>query len=260
MEVFLLDSYKDFFSDDTVELHNTAEQLLRQNGLSNLNVKSANIKNQSGIIIDLDTNTEYNTTLSSCSCDDFTSRQLPCSHMYKLAAKLKKYTSKRELRPTKLIADFSGGYAAGWKFVVRPCAFLDIDIQYTVRTKDHVKKSILTQGKLYNFTSGSVFYNDPIAYNVSWGIALQSLLCSLQVTSTVPSYLEYYVEYDSVHKLLTRKSRINYGTVTFDVYHPNSSKTAEELVSSYTCQQDNFLKLLKTGVLIDVDNHHYRII
>jgi len=255
-----LDSYNDFFSADSVELHNTAEQLLRQNGLSNLDVKSASTIDSSGIILDHDTHTKYDTTLSSCSCDDFSVRQLPCSHMYKLASKLNKYASKRELRPTKLMADFSKGYADGWKFVIRPCNFLDIDVQYTVRASKGIKKSILTQGKLYNFTSGSVFYNDPIAYNVSWGIALQSLLCSIQVTSTVPSYLEYYVEYDSIHKLLTRKSRINYGTVNFNVYHPNSSKTAEELVASYICQQDNFLKLLKTGVVIDTDHISHHII
>ena len=47
-----------------------------------------NEKNMSGIFSSTTDIAYYETTLSSCTCYDFTERQLPCKHIYRLAVEL----------------------------------------------------------------------------------------------------------------------------------------------------------------------------
>lgn len=73
-------------------IHGLADQLKRQ--------KSARDKKTTPISIDRENETgifkgsgkaDYVTTLSNCTCTDFSRRKLPCKHMYRLAHELSKY-------------------------------------------------------------------------------------------------------------------------------------------------------------------------
>lgn len=68
--------------------HQLSEQLERQNRALDkmLTPLSINFDNNSGIF--KGTKGQYNTSLESCSCKDFSHRNLPCKHMYRLAHEL----------------------------------------------------------------------------------------------------------------------------------------------------------------------------
>lgn len=259
----MMEQIIDFFSIESLDLHNTPEQLSRQNRLSDISISRLDNNSQT-CYAKGKSGESYFVTLAECSCSDFMRRHLPCKHMYKLATELeeKKYLYKHE-RSTELIADFSDGYAANWKFIVRPCNYASLDIAYTPRvtkTEDGKAKkaTVLTQGAVYNFLPGAVFYDNNIAYTDVWERALGSLRYSLQINSSTPSTgASKVVVSDGI---LVNISTAIYGTVDFSVYRPNAGKTAEEKIGQYSCQQDEFLNLLKTGHFVDINGCHRSLI
>lgn len=151
-------------------------------------------------------------------------------------------------RTRELIADFSKGYAAGWKFIVRPCNYTELDILYGLRTDENVsseKKIVLTQGTCYNFLQGSIFYDNMVAYTDNWEDALKKINISLQV--------------DWVSESIRTKKEPIYGTIHFSVYKPNRDLTRLEKISSFSCRQDEFVSLLKTGEFIDTKGNKYNL-
>ena len=123
----------DFFSEESVDLHDTPEQLQRQDRLTELRVLQLDRVEGTGIVRSGsgDSGHSYETSLTKCQCVDFRQRHLPCKHIYRLAAELGVYRSISLKRSTELMADFSKGYADGWVFVVRPCNFPSLDIVYS---------------------------------------------------------------------------------------------------------------------------------
>lgn len=146
--------------------------------------------------------------------------------------------AKRRKRRLELIADFKDGFAADWAFAV-PKAFRDqLDIRLTERVKDKKSNWVWTQGNLFAFDVGHVFYDTPLAYHLSWNDALQVLRVALQVQFANPMGYDKQ-EPDGLYK----------GAIWFKVYQPNENATALIEVDSLTCNQVEFVQLLKSGVL-----------
>lgn len=274
----------DFFSETSVDLHSTPEQLQRQDRLSGLRVVQVDRVSKTGVVFSTgkDAPYSYRTSLTTCHCSDFLQRQLPCRHIYRLANELGVYRSIPPKRSTDLIADFSKGYADGWAFVVRPCNFPSLDIVYSPLVvigedgkplKDakgrSIKENVLTQGEIYNFSLGQVFYSDRIAYEVQWGDALKALRCSLQIDEASPSSAEVDISFGEVptpskskrhpQNGIIRRYIPDYGDVHFSLYHPSEDKSCEKKVQSFSCRQDEFLRLLMTGKFTDTKGNTHQI-
>ena len=260
----------DFFTGENLEMHNTPEQIERQENLSGLTVSNIDNMSQTGTVKEIVTGEnnervekQYKVSLQSCTCEDFQERHLPCKHIYKLASSISLPQYRNEYsRSEKLIADFSKGYAEGWRFIVRPCNYAALDIQETMRVVGGEKKSIYTQGVAYNFTRGSVFYDTVKAYELEWSEALKVINNMIQIDYTTPStrtgkvvyyddnFLEHYFSYIA---------SADYGLVEFTLYKPNSDRTKLEKFKSYSCRQDEFVNLLKTGEFADVNGEVQKI-
>lgn len=209
-----------------------------------MGIKKAPFDDGFFIVTDEESGDEHKASLNKCTCDEFQSSGTPCRHMYKVANK-KKLFRYAYARSDKLIADFSSGRAAGWKFVVRPCNYLSLDIILSPRMIKGKKTNVLTQGEFYDFAAGSVFYDNPAAYDMPWGEALRHIKASLQIVSSVKPDLIPYVVWESGS--LLRKNSIVYTNVTFNVYRPSADFSKEELQNTYSCTQDEFLRLLRDG-------------
>lgn len=244
------------FSPDMLDMHNTDDQLEQQVALSYLKIQQAD--NGSWLVTETDDDGiahQYHPSLDSCDCDYFTANHLPCRHMYRVAIKENLFKAVRTKRSDKLIADFSNGYAAGWKFIVRPCNWQDLDILYTPRRKNKQVFYVWTQGKCYSFTSGSVFYDTMKAYKMPWGEALKHITCSLQIKESLPTGIVSQV---AVEKgILVNRTHYEYGTIKFDLYRPDQQREHEHVIGHYSCQQDEFVKLLKSGTFTDTEGKRH---
>lgn len=238
-----------FWDEESLTIHQTPSQISRQVGLSNLSIKDFDQVTKSASIMDENKNI-FHTSLEHCNCDDFNLTKLPCTHMYKLANKLKLFKFTKNNRREKLIADFSSGYAKDWCFAIRPSSFLALDILFTPYTKINQRKygklGRYTQGGFYNFSEGFVAYDNKIAYETTWGEALKQLKFSIQIQEVTPTVNVAKITYDNA---IVRQMKISYGTVKFDIYVPNKEKFQEKYISTHTCTQDKFVEFLKTGIL-----------
>ncbi len=228
-----------FFSPDTLDLHNEYEQIEQQLSLSKFKVRSSNTTGQS-----------YETSLQQCSCDYFNSTHRPCGHMYALAKKLGLFNVIKNKRSDKLIADFTDGYATGWKFIVRACNYLELDILLTPRSKNNVVSHVLTQGPAFDFHKGTVFYDSILAYTLPWGEALKKINYSIQIDKAIGTDINYVV--DMIDGVLTTHFVLEYGEVTFSIYAPKSDFSRLEKLRQCTCRQNEFVEILKNGFAANV--------
>ena len=141
-------------------------------------------------------------------------------------------------RSLQLIANFSKGYADGWKFAVRQCNYEALDIKLTSRVINGNKQNMLTQGKSYNFTRGMIFYDSIETYNICWRDALKIINNCVQIDFA---------------------SNSDYGVVEFTLMTPDKEKTKLEKVASYSCHQDEFVSLLKVGEFADLNGELHKI-
>ena len=230
-----------FFTSEHLELHNEDDQLYFQVGLSNIEILEKDESNLSALVYDDEDGEEYRASLEKCECEYFEEHQLPCRHMYRVANAFGFFKNSKNATSKKLIADFSKGYADGWKFIVRPCNYLALDIRQLPPTKNNInKRPTLVQGKYYNFTTGSLFYDNIAAYNKKWGEALKEINHSIQITESTPNILDYEVVLKN--NVLTRITLVNYGTVTFKLWGAN-----DKFIGEFTCKQNEFLEILKSG-------------
>lgn len=244
-----------FWNLDSLLIHGRLSQMDKQSHLSSLKIINLNKTDFSADIIDEDENS-YHTTLEHCSCSNFINEQLPCNHMYALASKLKIFKGQKERRSKNLIVDCSSKYSKDWFFVIQQANYPALDILLMPRKENNKTVMALTQGKLYNFHDGSIFYDTEKAYTLPWKEALKEINYSIQITETKPSVNINNFKY--VDNCIIRHSSINYGDLTFKLYKVNASKTAEEYIGSYTCKQNEFVKFLKTGILnknLDLSKH-----
>lgn len=174
----------------------------------------------------------------------------------------------REDRGYVLIANFSNGFAQGWKMAV-PESFREaLDIKLTPRISKGVKEELWTQGNIYDFHEGDTIHSSREAYE-DWGKALIHLELSVQIQSASPSgYKDYETieiknnELEIIHQkgktkpkneiiegLVIKKQRINHGFIRLRVYRPNKEKTALEEHELIECTQDDFIVFLQTGTI-----------
>ena len=255
-----------FFSpenlDILLEIHNEPEQIERQGKILEVGIKTKNKKEMFDSELKKMTTTKgYEVTLENCTCQDFIFRHKPCKHMYKLANKLKIFVRKNE-RSRKLIADFSKGYSDGWKFIIRPCNYSDLDIYYSnllIEGEDSEKNLILTQGNRYNFKRGEIFFDSISAYDEVWEEALKKLNFCVQIDSVTETEL---VEIQKIifldGKFMNQFTPI-YGTVDFSIYKTNEQRTGLEKIKNFSCRQDEFVELLKNGEFADTDGEIHKI-
>ena len=244
-----------FWNLNSLLIHGKLSQMDKQSHLSSLKITNLNKANFSADIIDED-DISYHTTLNDCSCFEFINEHVPCRHMYALAAKLKIFKGQKERRSKNLIVDCSSKYSKDWFFVIQQANYPALDILLMPRKENKKTIMALTQGKLYNFHDGSIFYDTEKAYTLPWHEALKEINYSIQITETKPSVNVNNFKY--VDNCIIRHSYIHYGDLTFKLYKVNVAKTAEECIGTYTCKQDEFVKFLKTGILnkcLDLSKH-----
>lgn len=260
-------------TSENLKLHNEPEQKYRQEGISKYKqLKNTSEQTIQEILEEKEIVETYHTTLSSCTCADFEERRLPCIHIYRLANILGLFKSPNLKRTEKIIADFSKGYADGWKFIVRPCNYGALDIGFTERTRDKKRVSVLTQGTRYEFVSGSIFYDNIAAYEETWGEALKKIKRSVQIIESTSTDIDYMIDLEKImcldedrengncYKLETefaifrRNPILEYGTVKFNAYGIGNEKIGE-----YSCRQDEFVKLLQKGKFKDINNRHINL-
>ena len=265
-----------FFTEEFERLHNDGEQMIRQERASDVEInwipKLADdgqpILNKSGkprrqYMINTRLKTcrikDYLVSLESCTCRDFQSRRLPCKHMYKLAARLGLFVREDE-RSRELIADFSKGYADGWKFIVRRCHYESLDIKWQEvlaegekRGANSKKVKVLTQGNLYNFQRGYSFFDTMEAYETIWGEALKKIKYMLQIDYAKESLVFPVVEWNG--NRFVRKKVPDQGLIQFSLHSPQIVDGVLRLmpITSYVCSPDEFVSLLKTGSFVDND-------
>ena len=224
-----------FFTPE-LDLHNEPEQLERQNNLSNVKMSEIN---------------KYNTTLYECDCSDFKERRLPCKHIYKLAKEQGLFKIVPRKRSDILLADFSKGYADGWKFIVRPCNYLALDILMTPRTVKKKTVEFYTQGDSYQMMEGSMFYDTNIAYEKKWIEALKDIKYVIQVIRSTSNEVRNKVILED--NILVRREFLKYGIVKFSIAVPNEDHTGLKEFGNYNCTQDKFVNMLRTGILENTD-------
>lgn len=187
----------------------------------------------------------YSVTLVHCSCPDFSNRHRPCKHIYSLASDLGLLQYPKQLKRSKeLLADFSDGFARDWMFGVGSFHWSGLDIKWTPTIQDGQKVKEPTQGLMYYFQPGTVFYNNnPDLYkkaytkNNSPKIALQIFDSS----APTPKYSAHY----GANDILTIDFGISYGTVAFDVFVYEECKPTK--LGRYYARSDEFVKLLRDG-------------
>lgn len=249
--------------DYLLELHNEPEQIEKQSRALQVNIKVENKKplidyeKKTMITTKGKDNQNYEVSLEKCTCEDFRFREVPCKHMYKLAKELGIFVMGNN-RSRELIADFSKGYADGWKFIVRPCNYSDLDIDYNnILSEDENSELFLTQGKRYNFKSGEIFFDNICAYKEIWANALKKLNFCLQIDSVTESISAKRIVFEN-DKFISGFTSV-YGIIDFSVYKTNENRTGFEKIGNYSCKQDEFAELLRTGEFADSDGEIHKI-
>lgn len=182
----------------------------------------------------------------------------------------------RDERSPILVATFQNGYAMGWRFAVTE-AFKDaLDIKLTPRKVGALTENVWTQGNQFNFIQGSVFYDTRLAYELTWGEALEHLTLSVQIAEARPAerIVSETIETTSkqieittrgkgesskpklemVDGLVIKKERTDFGYIKFTVSRPNKDKSSVEGVDTIECDQEEFVAFLQTGIIRTLDN------
>jgi len=183
------------------------------------------------------------------------------------------FRSRRIVRSEILIAQFSGGYAAGWSFAV-PEAFKEaLDIRLTPKVFRKVTRQVYTQGQSFSFKQGDVLHNSRIAYEDFSRFLQGNNPVSLKVVEASQSGYEtrntYQVSVSPTRFQKIGKKSVSHGEASsFRVleqvfepgemgvveYRPNPEKTALVEIRKFKINQDQFIVLLQTGSFFDQES------
>ncbi|WP_418809809.1 hypothetical protein [Phascolarctobacterium faecium] len=193
------------------------------------------------------TDNGYATSLTHCTCMDFNTRHQPCKHMYRLAEELDLLFYPKQLRRSKiLMADFSSGFAKDWAFCVGTFHWPCLDIQWSpLKIEGQITKEP-TQGIMYQFDVGQVFYNnnpDIYAPSVPWSKTGKLVSIALQIHNSNNNKREYKVHYSE--NALVLDFKISYGTVGFDVFIYKDGNPTK--IGRYYAHADEVVNLLRDG-------------
>ncbi len=86
----------------------------------------------------------------------------------------------KEKRITKLLKDPDAEYTEGWYMCVPKCFNEALDIKYTMKSENKIKKLVRTQGTTFSFKEGDTLYDTPKAY-LQWSEALSYINLCVQV-------------------------------------------------------------------------------
>jgi len=184
--------------------------------------------------------------------------------------------AKREERSYLLLAQFSDGFAAGWKIAVREAFKEALDIRLTERKIGNRAVMRWTQGNLFDFHVGDTFHDTQEAYS-DWAKALKNMSLSVQILEASPSTQTTSQIVEAIEaevpvqitkgsgkpkeKILDRlkitKQHVKHGIVKFRVFRPNSNCTAIEPAESYECTQEEFISFLQTGTVYTIQYEHF---
>ncbi len=169
-------------------------------------------------------------------------------HALKLLNKLVKPTDKPRTQRGKLLLcrlkpliayqNISAEeFCHGWAFHVGTCFSDDLDCKLQQRVKDKQKYWLWTQGNVFAFKTGSIFYDVPVARHEPWSDTLQKMSYCLAITGAFAC---------SPQKTETPRGS---GIVRFQAYTPNSERTALQSHGDIeTVTQEEFVRLLIQGL------------
>lgn len=152
--------------------------------------------------------------------------------------------NKKKERSIDLITTFEDSFAKDWFYAVGDFFRDHLDIFLTDRTVDEigpdgkkrkVKKRVWTQGDLFTFERGHIFYDSPKGYLI-WKEALKHITLVCQIATATPDQIK------------TDRSRVD-GLVSFDLWQPARGRIGLDHISKHNKTQHEFVKYLKTGVL-----------
>lgn len=127
-----------------------------------------------------------------------------------------------------------------------------MDIKWTPTVQDGQKIKEPTQGLMYYFQHGTVFYNNnPDLYKKAYtkNNAPKIALQVFDSSAPSPKYSAHY-EADDV---LVIDFGISYGTVAFDVFVYDECEQSK--LGRYYARSDEFLKLLRDGSCEGIQDH-----
>jgi len=152
--------------------------------------------------------------------------------------------TKRRRRATTLIATFENGFAKDWFFGVGEFFKDHLDIFLTDRVvtetgpdgkKIKRTKRVWTQGDLFTFDQGHLFYDSHQKY-MAWSDALKNASFVCQVSAATPD-------------LLGADGALVDGRVFFDLWRVAKGLESLEHIGKYDKTQHEFVEYLKTGRL-----------
>lgn len=145
---------------------------------------------------------------------------------------------RRQVRSTKLIAEFADGFAVGWKMAVSPAFKAALDIRFTQRIVRREPVMTWTQGPLFAFQAGDVLYDSRITGR-DWTQTLPEFRIGVQVVHASPvRYL---------------RGRLDPGAVKFRVMRPDAERATILECETIECSQHSFVEFLRTGVVDAID-------
>lgn len=151
---------------------------------------------------------------------------------------IKQQPNKKFQRHTKLLADFTNGYAEGWFFCVPIFFFEALDIKFTYRIKDKRKKKLWTQGSTFKFSTGDMIWNYAYPYCKNFVSGIIKPKIGVQVQSAEPC-------------LPKTKHRSRYsGKVNFILFTESNDQYTSfiwKVAGHYSGSQDDFVEFLIKG-------------
>ncbi len=140
----------------------------------------------------------------------------------------------RKQRTIKLLKDPVTEYTEDWYMFVPKCFNAALDIKYTIKSVNKVKKLVRTQGITFSFKKGDILYNTPKAY-LQWSEALKYIKLCVDV------------EQSSDVTPPSKDKRRYPGFVFFRILTPNQDQTKLVLRDQLRMSQDEFVKFLIAG-------------
>ncbi|EMX2842123.1 TPA: hypothetical protein ACWXL4_003061 [Escherichia coli] len=174
-------------------------------------------------------------------------------------------TVREPRRSTALIANFSDGFAVGWRFAVKEVFKEALDIRLTKVTYGDYIYEVWTQGSSYQFHQGDVFYSDRSGYGSYSEFLQRDDAVVLQVK------YECFSGYDTVSlfdgsfsgelsvngriepriverlPVLVESQTYDPGKIIVDVFIPNEKRNKLKLFGELSMNQDDFIYLLQSG-------------
>ena len=175
-------------------------------------------------------------------------------------------------RSEQLIAKFIDGYASGWEFAVNEVFKDSLDIKKTDKTINKKTFKIWTQGILYNFDVGDVFYNNilgyenwlsflkgknPITLQVQFASSSGYKTKSIKTTLTTPLKIKDNSKIKTIDNLKITEQVLNKGNLEVLVLKPNKEKTKLVEYKIINITVIDFVALLQNGSFYDKDEEKY---